>query len=109
MPRVIFQYADGSQRAIEIAEGWTVMEGARHEGLAGIVAECGGGAICGTCHVRIDPAWYQHFDAPEDIEAALLEMVPERGETSRLACQLVLSAKHDGLSVCVPSRQFGND
>ena len=69
----------------------------------------GSGAICGTCHVQVDPAWYPRFDEPEGTEAALLEMVPERCETSRLACQLVLSAAHDGLSVRVPSRQLGND
>ena len=83
------------------------MEGAREVELPGIVAECGGGAICGTCHVQVDPAWYARVGEPEGTEAALLEMVPERSDTSRLACQIIVSDALAGLRVRVPSEQIG--
>ena len=108
MPKVFFMLPDGGERIVDIAAGLSVMEGARdREGLGGIVAECGGGAICGTCHVQVDAAWYPRVGEPEGTEAALLEMVPERCETSRLSCQIVLDEEHDGLRVRVPSEQIG--
>lgn len=108
MPHVIFTLPDGGERTLDIPAGLSVMEGARDkEGLGGIVAECGGGAICGTCHVQVDPAWYGRVGEPEGSEAALLEMVPQRSETSRLACQIVLGDEHEGLRVRVPSEQIG--
>jgi 2Fe-2S ferredoxin len=108
MPRVIFTLPEGGERTLEIPAGLSVMEGARDkDGLGGIVAECGGGAICGTCHVQVDAQWYARVGEPEGTEAALLEMVPERCETSRLSCQIILADELDGLRVRVPSEQIG--
>lgn len=108
MPQVIFLLPDGGERTLDIASDLSVMEGARdRDGLGGIVAECGGGVICGTCHVQVDAQWYPKVGEPEGTEAALLEMVPERCETSRLSCQIVLSDELDGLRVRVPSEQIG--
>ena len=107
MPQVIFIHSDQHETVLDIQDGWTVMEGARQAGIPGIVAECGGGAICGTCHVRLDAPWAASFPEPEVTEAALLEMVPERGPTSRLACQLPLDGAHQGLRVYIPSEQMG--
>src|SRR4051812_4479196 len=107
MPQVTFLLPDGSARPIDIQAGWSVMEGAREAGISSIVAECGGSAICGTCHVRVEPEWYARVGPAEGTEALLLEIVPERGDTSRLACQLLISEALDGLRVSVPSEQLG--
>jgi 2Fe-2S ferredoxin len=107
MPQVIFIHPDNQETTLDIQDGWTVMEGARQAGIEGIVAECGGGAICGTCHVQVDAQWAESFAEPDMSEAALLEVVPERVPTSRLACQLVLDdAQHEGLRVRIPSEQI---
>jgi 2Fe-2S ferredoxin len=109
MPQVIFLLPEGGERTLDIPAGLSVMEGARDkEGLGGIIAECGGGAICGTCHVQVDTDWYARVGEPEGTEAALLEMVPQRCDTSRLACQIVLTEEHHGLRVRVPSEQIGS-
>lgn len=103
---VTFHLADRSSRVVPIEVGSSLMEGARHHGVEGIVADCGGGAICGTCHVIVDPAWSESFDPPEMTERALIEFVPESSPTSRLSCQLVLREDHEGLEVNVPSEQL---
>jgi ferredoxin, 2Fe-2S len=107
MPQVIFLLPDGGERGLDIPAGLSIMEGAREDGLPGIIAECGGGAICGTCHVQVDAAWYERVGEPEGTELALLEMVPERCETSRLACQVIVSDDMGGLRVRVPTAQIG--
>jgi 2Fe-2S ferredoxin len=108
MPQVTFVLPDGGERSLDIPAGLSVMEGARDkDGLGGIVAECGGGVICGTCHVQVDAQWYARVGEPEGTEAALLEMVPERCDTSRLSCQIVLTDEHDGLRVRIPAEQIG--
>lgn len=107
MVRAVLHSSDGeSSDEIDVPDGWTLMEGARQEGVQGIVADCGGGAICGTCHVKVRPEWATRLPEPEPSEAALLTIVPELGETSRLACQIPMEPEFDGIEVDIPSRQL---
>lgn len=106
MPNVVFIASDGVEHQVDVPIGWSLMEAARRDGIEGIVAECGGGAICGTCHVHIDPAWAAKTGEPEITESALLEIVPERSDTSRLACQVIMTEELDGLSVRIPAEQL---
>jgi 2Fe-2S ferredoxin len=107
MPVAVFVTSEGQEHPIDVPVGWSLMEGAREQGIPGIVAECGGGAICGTCHVRVDANWYGQLGPAQMTEIALLEIVPERSETSRLACQVVMSESLDGIRIQVPSEQLG--
>lgn len=106
MARAIFILPQGEERVIDVPAGWSLMEGAREQGISGVVAECGGGAICGTCHVSVDQNWFGRLTPPEVTETALLEVVPERSDTSRLACQIIMSDDLDGIRVQVPSEQL---
>jgi ferredoxin, 2Fe-2S len=106
MFRVIFIMPQGDEHVVEIPAGWSLMEGARDNTVPGIVAECGGGAICGTCHVSVDPEWFGRLQPAQSTESALLEVVPERSETSRLACQVLMSESLDGIRVRIPSEQL---
>ncbi|QWT16626.1 2Fe-2S iron-sulfur cluster-binding protein [Sphingobium xenophagum] len=84
---------------IEAREGWTVMEAIRDAGLP-VLAQCGGGKACATCHVHVAPAYFERFPSPDEDERDLLEASEVYDETqSRLSCQLVLSDALDGLSV----------
>lgn len=107
MPSAIFEQPDGDRATVDIPEGWTLMEGARRDDIAGIDAECGGGAICGTCHVQVDGAWLAHLQPADAAEAALLSIVPEQTACSRLACQIVMNDLLDGIVVRVPAEQLG--
>ena len=75
-------------------------------GVPGIVAECGGSAMCATCHVYVDPAWADRLPVPLPNELEMLECTAaERRPTSRLSCQIKLTAAMQGLVVQVPERQ----
>lgn len=106
MPHVIFEHPDGSEQTLEIPNGWSLMEAARQQGLPGIVAECGGGAICGTCHVLLDPEVHARLPPADFTEQALLEIVPQAGPTSRLSCQIIISEELDGMRVRIPAEQL---
>ena len=47
----------GKEHVVDVANGLTVMEGARDNGIPGIEADCGGACACSTCHVYVDAAW----------------------------------------------------
>lgn len=81
------------------------MEAAIRADIIGILAECGGECSCATCHVHIDAAWIDATGGPGIFEDQLLEIAPDRTATSRLSCQIKLSASLDGLVVRVPARQ----
>jgi 2Fe-2S ferredoxin len=100
---VTFIQTDGVERTIENAKpGWTLMEAARANGVAGILADCGGGCACATCHVYVDPKWLEAVGAPDDIEAEVLEMVSDvRHSNSRLSCQIKLTPELDGIRLTV--------
>ncbi len=105
MPVVVFLDAGGGRREVAAPAGITLMEAARQQGIAGIVAQCGGACACATCHVYVDPQWLQRLDAPEDMELGMLETAWEPRPNSRLSCQIQLTAALDGLTVTVPQRQ----
>lgn len=80
------------------AAGYRVMELLRFSGFP-IKAECGGACVCSTCHVRIPAAWHGLLPPPTDEELAKLDEIPTADESSRLACQLVMTEELDGLEV----------
>lgn len=107
MPVVNFKLSNDEEMVVVAEEGWTLMEAARKEGVPGIVAECGGGATCSTCHVFILEPWIEKVGPPSDLEDMLLEMAPGRDEQcSRLSCQIKMTAELDGIAVRVPDEQY---
>jgi ferredoxin, 2Fe-2S len=103
MVKIIYIEPDGGELAVDVPEGWTVMQGATANGVAGIEAECGGSCACATCHCYADGAT---LPAPSETEAAMLEnAAAERLASSRLSCQIVVRPELDGLVVRLPDRQ----
>ncbi|AMS40131.1 2Fe-2S iron-sulfur cluster-binding protein [Aminobacter aminovorans] len=102
---VHFIHPDERVESVQTDTGLTVMEVAREAGVSGILAECGGGAICSTCHVHVAQDWYHRLTPPEATEGMLLELAPGHDAYSRLSCQIELDATHDGISVRVPECQ----
>jgi 2Fe-2S ferredoxin len=83
------------------------MENAIRHNVRGIDAECGGCCSCATCHVYVDEAFFDRLPPPDDLESGLLEVVAaERRPTSRLSCQIAMSAALDGLTVRLPQTQI---
>jgi 2Fe-2S ferredoxin len=105
MIKITYVTADGTEQPVEVEPGMSLMEVATLRGIDGIVAECGGGCSCATCHVYVDAPWHNTFEEPAPEEEALIEFLDEARPTSRLSCQLLLGAEHDGLCVRTPPSQ----
>lgn len=105
MPGVVFIEASGRRRSVAAPVGVTLMEAARQHGVEGIVAQCGGAGACATCHVYVDPAWFDRLPPREELEEGMLETAWEPRANSRLSCQVTLTADLEGLTVTVPARQ----
>ena len=101
MPTIIFTTPDGKEHNVEVNEGVTVMEAGRDAGL-GIEGTCGGCLSCATCHVIVDADWYAKNGGPSEDEEDMLDLAFGLTETSRLGCQIAMSAELDGLKLSVP-------
>jgi len=107
MPSIIFVHPDGGQQRIEASAGESAMQAATRHDVGGILAECGGNAMCATCHVYVHEDWLAHLPAMGGDEDALLDgAAAERQPTSRLSCQITLAADLDGLILRLPDRQL---
>jgi len=75
-------------------------------GIPGIIAECGGSAMCATCHVYVDPSCMQHLPPVSEVENEMLDSAAsERRENSRLSCQLIMDGELEELIIHIPERQ----
>ncbi|MDE1145795.1 MAG: 2Fe-2S iron-sulfur cluster-binding protein [Azospirillaceae bacterium] len=97
MPIITVVTRDGTGRAVDMEVGATLMEGLRDHGFDEVLAMCGGCCSCATCHVYVEPA-----SPPLEDEDDLLAGAAHRRDNSRLSCQIILSADHDGLRVAIP-------
>lgn len=106
MPRINYVSADGDSTVVEVPLGTSVMRGAVGAGLDGIVGECGGNAMCATCHVYVPADHAGRLPAMTTVEDELLDCaVSQRLNTSRLSCQLPVTAELDGMTVQMPEAQ----
>ena len=106
MTSITFIHADGRTERIDTGEAETVMLAAISHGVEGILAECGGNAMCATCHVYVEDGWLDRLPAMGDAEDALLDgAAAERLPNSRLSCQIKISQALDGLVLRLPDRQ----
>jgi len=65
---------------------------------------CGGSCACSTCHVIVtSPEMYDRIPEPDDDENDMLDLAFGLTETSRLGCQVKMTADLDGLEVRLPS------
>lgn len=102
MIRVTFVSADGSERhQVEAEEGSVLLEVAQNDGQP-LEGTCEGQMACSTCHVIIDPADFARLPRASEEEEDMLDLAVGAVRTSRLSCQIVLTAELDGLTVRMP-------
>ncbi|MEQ8347084.1 MAG: 2Fe-2S iron-sulfur cluster-binding protein [Sneathiellaceae bacterium] len=107
MVKVIYTADDGSRTEVEAKAGDSLMQTAIVNGVDGIVGECGGSAMCATCHVYVDPAWLDRLPPRSEVEEEMLESTAsERRDNSRLSCQIVAAPDLDGIVVVMPPDQI---
>ena len=103
MPKLTFIAADGQNTlTVDAPVGITLMEAARNAGIDSVSGDCGGACICGTCHIYIDPAWWEKVGEPIDIEQATMEFSENVTSRSRLACRIELTDRLDGMVLRIP-------
>ncbi len=106
MAQITFVLRDGSEKTLEVANGNNLMMAALSQGVDGIVGECGGSAMCATCHVYVERGPVDAVPPVSSVEEAMLEFTAsERLPSSRLGCQLLVSDDMDGLVVRMPEQQ----
>jgi ferredoxin, 2Fe-2S len=107
MTTITFIHPNEQPERVDSRDGESAMLAATRHGLDGIVAECGGNAMCATCHVYVDESWLARVPPMGDEEDALLDgAAAERLPNSRLSCQIKLAPELDGLVLRLPERQI---
>lgn len=106
MPTITYVEADGTTTPVTVPEGWSLMQAATANGVAGIVGECGGSCACATCHCYVDDLLMAVLPPAQGGELDMLDNVAsERRPNSRLACQLKATAAMDGGVLTLPETQ----
>jgi 2Fe-2S ferredoxin len=106
MPKITYVSHAGDTTQVDVPVNTSVMEGAIQNGIDGIVAECGGNALCATCHVYVDEQFLALLIPADETESAMLEATAsERKANSRLSCQLNVKPALEGLVVHMPEFQ----
>ena len=94
---------DGRSITAEVPEGQNLMEAAVAANVPRVVGECGGSLSCATCHIVVSPEWAAKTGSVGEFEDAMLDVAEaERQPTSRLSCQIKMTADLDGISLIVP-------
>ena len=103
MPKMTFINPDGTQVEVDAPVGFSVLQIA-HRNDVDIEGACEGSMACSTCHVIVDPAWFDRLEEPSEEEEDMLDLAFGLTQTSRLGCQLVMTEKLDGLIVRLPDQ-----
>jgi 2Fe-2S ferredoxin len=84
---------------IILAEGksGSIMKLAKEYNVKGIDADCGGVCSCATCHVYVDPEYFDKVGTASEIEKDMLELSDNATAFSRLSCQIELDEFLDGM------------
>ena len=106
MTKIIYVNPDSSERIVEAEENQSVMRAAILNGVEGIVGECGGQAMCATCHVYVEDVTGQLPDMSEDEEEMLECTAEEQLPNSRLGCQLSAGTHFEKIRVRLPESQI---
>jgi ferredoxin len=84
--------AEPGQRLLDVA--WAVREP--------LEGACEGVMACSTCHVIVEGEDFARLPAASEEEEDLLDLAAHASRTSRLACQIILTADMKTLSVRIP-------
>ena len=102
MIQIEFQLPNGDSVTFDGEVGRSVMDVAVDNNVPGIIAQCGGGCSCCTCHVWLEAPVL--LPAHQD-ERDLLEYAWGKDDRSRLSCQIKITAEHKHILVSVPEQQ----
>lgn len=102
MTKVIFVKPDGERLIFDAPQGLSVLEIA-HMNDVDLEGACEGSLACSTCHVVVDPEWYEALPPATEDEEDMLDLAFGLTHTSRLGCQIIMTPELDGLTVSLPA------
>ena len=105
MPNVTFIEHDGTPHEVQARAGQSLMQAAVFNNIAGILADCGGNAACGTCNVYVSAPWAAILPPPERNEKAMIGLAAYPQPNSRLSCCITVTKALEGLTVSLPISQ----
>lgn len=106
MGTITFVEHNGTEHAVELEAGKSLMQIALDHGIPSIDADCGGECACGTCHVILENKWVSVLGSAPANELQMLDLNPEKTTASRLACQVQVSTEMNGMRVQLPEYQM---
>ena len=101
MPKITFINTDGSRLEVDAPVGLSVLEIAHRHNID-LEGACEGSLACSTCHVVVEPEWYELLPAAKEDEEDMLDLAFGLKRTSRLGCQIIMTEELDGLTVSLP-------
>jgi len=103
MSKMTFVEKDGARKEVEAPDGLTVLEVARKNNVE-LEGACEGSLACSTCHVIVDPQYYDMLPEATEDEEDMLDLAFGLTKTSRLGCQICMTPELDGLVVSLPQK-----
>ena len=101
MPKMTFIETDGTRREVDAPLGLSELEIA-HKNSLDLEGACEGSLACSTCHVVIEPEWFDVLPDAQEDEEDMLDLAFGLTKTSRLGCQIIMTEELDGLVVRLP-------
>lgn len=102
MAKINFIQADGVKVTVDAPIGLSILEIA-HRNHVNLEGACEGSLACSTCHVIVEPEWFDLLESASEDEEDMLDLAFGLTHTSRLGCQIRMTEELDGLTVKVPS------
>ncbi|XP_064405148.1 2Fe-2S ferredoxin-like [Halichondria panicea] len=100
---IIFTDRDGDVHTVQAKIGDTLLEVAKEFDID-VEGACEGTLSCSTCHLILDPEWFDKIlDPLTEEEQDMLDLAYHPTDTSRLGCQILVGKDLEGLKVTVPS------
>lgn len=101
MTQITFIERSGQRHTVNAEDGLSLMVAAVENQIPRLPSVCNGCCSCGTCHVVIEQN--QRVKSPKySGEAQVLSQLSKATDSSRLACQVLVSPDMAGLEVLVP-------
>lgn len=101
MLTIRFHPTDGDKVLAQAEPGDCLLAVAQAAGMP-LEGTCEGQMACSTCHVVVAADWFDRLPPASADEEDMLDLAAGVTRTSRLACQITLTAELDGLEVRIP-------
>ncbi len=102
MTKIHVTDTQGASHVVDAPNGESLMQALLDAGIEGILADCGGGCACATCHCYIEGDGMERVGGVNSMEDVMLDSAAtERRDNSRLSCQIDINDALEGLQVTV--------